>query len=52
MNKDLIDFTHPDEGILKDKKRTHSTQDQREDDAAQEIVDKKAILKEMKMKRK
>lgn len=32
MNKDLIDFAHPDENILGNKKRNYSQNSQFEDD--------------------
>lgn len=49
MNKDLIDFAHPEES---GRGSGQNRRDSPEDEVAQPIVDKKQILKEMKMKRK
>ena len=58
INRDLIDFAHPDENIHVKAQNgsrfggARGSSQLSEDDVAEEIIDKKAILKEMQMKRK
>lgn len=51
MNKDLIDFTDPD-AVHGDKREEQQRQDRYADEAAEPVVDRKAILREQKLKRK
>lgn len=51
LNKDLIDFTDPD-GIPGQQREEQQYQDGLADEAAEPVVDRKAILREQKLKRK
>ena len=51
MNKDLIDFTDPD-AVHGGKREEQQRQDGFADEAAEPVVDRKAILREQKLKRK
>ena len=52
LNEDLIDFAHPDQNIHASGQLDRQRRDSPEDEGAKPIVDKKQILREMKMKRK
>lgn len=52
LNEDLIDFAHPDQNIHAAGQLDRQRRDSPEDEVAKPIVDKKQILREMKMKRK
>ena len=47
LNKDLIDFAHPEDAVYAEKSPGGVV-----DEVAEPIVDRKAILKEQKLKRK
>jgi len=51
LNKDLIDFTDPN-AIPGERREEQQRQDGLADEAAEPVVDRKAILREQKLKRK